>query len=348
MGHAADRLGQLFPAWPARPVTLVAVAVDRHMDQPRPPRCQGLCGQAQPLHGPAAVALGEDVGLIHEAEQGFAVGDGLEVQEGGALAVAGVRHERRHEGQIRPGNVQDVSPVGGQGPPAGRARQHAGQVEHPDTGERGRRTAREGNRRAVTDPLNLDQRRRGQPATVIAGVPFAWRANHGATDAGLRKGLLEVRRRPAGEGLADGLRSVLAAEHRQDPRAIVEALVQEHPPAVAAGIKGLGRRGDRRAVRGAGRVLEPLEQKADQAGGGLPGVDGDRLVAAGAQGPQPRRLRAPGRQGRRGGLLAEEGRGQGRRAGANRRRRPRSGAGEGGKLGEGGGGWRIGRRHPPI
>ena len=79
--------------------------------------------------GAGAIALGEDVGLAQQVGHALDAGRLGEIDPGAALAVAGVHQDLGLVGQVRGRDVQDVGAVLGQHAAAGRAGQHARQIE---------------------------------------------------------------------------------------------------------------------------------------------------------------------------------------------------------------------------
>ena len=116
----------------------VAVAVDRGVHQAGSQRGELLRAEAAPRERAAAVALGEDVGALHERAQPLGVGGIVEIQVRRALAVTRVHHERRDEGQLRRADPQHVGAVRGERAPAGRPGEHAGEIERADSRQRPR------------------------------------------------------------------------------------------------------------------------------------------------------------------------------------------------------------------
>jgi hypothetical protein len=108
---AGDRLRELLPTGAPLPGARVAVAVDRHVDQPWPQGRELVGAEAAPREGAGSVALSEYVGLADQLAQPRRVVGLVEIEEGRELAVVRVHHEGVRIGQPGRGDVEHVGAV---------------------------------------------------------------------------------------------------------------------------------------------------------------------------------------------------------------------------------------------
>jgi hypothetical protein len=129
---------------------VAAVARDRAVDQARVHLAQDVVAEPQLFQRAAPVVLGQDVGILHHAQQDRPALRGLEVQRDPAL-VAVQDHERRGDAVhprfavaariVAARQLLDLDDVGahvGQHHAAGRAGHDLGQLQHAQAGQRTR------------------------------------------------------------------------------------------------------------------------------------------------------------------------------------------------------------------
>ena len=138
---AAHRLHDAVEAAPPAPRAALAPRGERDADDARPQRGERLGREAARGERAGAVGLREDVASapacagVHDLRR-------AQVEARGALADAGVELDQARVGQVRGADLQHVGAVLGEAARAGRAGEHARQVEHADAGERPRRRRR--------------------------------------------------------------------------------------------------------------------------------------------------------------------------------------------------------------
>jgi hypothetical protein len=162
-------------------------------------------------------------------------------------------------------------------------RPHTGpQVEHPDPGKRaiGRRQRL---RRGFSDPVDREERKARDRATLRMRIPLGERAAHRNHEAGLGGRLLERFCAPSSKHALDRWLIVAAAEQREHPVAVMRQIrMQAHPAAVTAAIEASDRVMIFRARLGVDAQVA-FAAKLDR---GAAHVDAHALATAGAQPPQ--------------------------------------------------------------
>src|SRR5215472_13019577 len=108
--HAARRLRQLLPSGTSGPGTFVAVAVDRHNNDPGPHLGERLSTEATPRESSTTIALREHVSLASQHAKPLGVFLAIQIEIAGTLARVGVDHERLDKRQARSTDVQRARP----------------------------------------------------------------------------------------------------------------------------------------------------------------------------------------------------------------------------------------------
>ena len=157
-----------------------------------------------------------------------------EVDPGAALAVAGVHQDLGLIGQVRGRDMQHVGAVLRQHAAAGRAGQHAREVERAHAAQRPL-AFRQRPRRRLADLHDVDQRQLGDGDAVRMGVPFLAAAHQAADAAAVGDRLLDGEPVPFGDGLGQRLaRLGLGARDAERAGAMMRMVgVQEHDAPVA-------------------------------------------------------------------------------------------------------------------
>ena len=136
---------------------------------------------------------------------------------------------------MRGGDQHHVGAMDCERPPAHRAGNHAGEIEHAHAGERAL-AVRQRLRRRIADLLDRKDRQVRNRAALIMRIPFGERARHGDDQPSLRGGRLELLRLPAFERMPHRLARIVAAEQLQHAIAMMwEIRMQPHPPAIEPG-----------------------------------------------------------------------------------------------------------------
>ena len=150
------------------PRAFVAVGADADADDAGPELGHSLGREAARGERAGPIALGEDVGLAHQAVQGLDAGRLAQVDPGAALAVSGVHQDFGLVGQVRRRDVQHLGAVLRQHAAAGRAGQHAREIEHAHAAQR--TIASSGSGRGGASPI-LTMSISGNLATAM---PCGW------------------------------------------------------------------------------------------------------------------------------------------------------------------------------
>ena len=102
----------------------------RDVHDSRTDRGQVLGRQSTLRESPWSVPLGEDVGLSHQLAHGLQITLFAQVQVGGELAVSSVVFLGPYARKMRSGDFHHVRAMLGEGSSAGRAGQHAREVQN--------------------------------------------------------------------------------------------------------------------------------------------------------------------------------------------------------------------------
>ena len=269
----------------------MAERAERHVDQPRP-QCRQFLGR-QPAHAERAraIALREHIRLAHQSAQDIDIALLAQIEMRRQLAVAGVEFLVAEIGQMRRGDLQHVRAVLGQRARAGRAGEHARQVEHADARERPI-AGRQRLRRAVADPHDLHQRQRGDGGGLRMLRPFRLRPHHAAGALGGDDRLLQVGGVPVQHRARHRIAILRHAEHAERGGAMVgEVAVQVAPAAILGGIDAHDRVAPGRDLA----VAQLHVVAAAQRCGGLAHIDRHGLAAARCATPTDPRPRARSR-----------------------------------------------------
>ena len=212
----------------------MAVGADADADDAGPELGHALGREAARGHRARAIALGEDVGLAQQARHALDAGRLGEIDPGAALAVAGVHQDLGLVGQVRGSDMQDIGAVLGQHAAAGRAGQHAREIEGAHAAQR-TLAFRQWPRRRLADLDDVDQRQLGDGDAVRMGVPFLAAAHQPADAAAVGDRLLDGEPVPLGDSLGQRLaRLGLGAGDAQGAGAMMRMVgVQEHDAPVA-------------------------------------------------------------------------------------------------------------------
>ena len=212
----------------------MAEGAERNIDQPRPDRRQLLRRQAADAQGAGTISLREHIRLAHQPAQHIDIARRAQIELRRQLAVPGIQFLVAQVGQMRGGDLHDVGAVLGQRARAGRAGEHARQVEHADARERPI-AGRQRLGRAVADAHDLHQRQRGDGGGLRMSRPFRLRAHHAAGALGGDDRLLQVGGVPGRNGARHRVAILRHAEHAERGRAMVGEIAVQIAPAAVLG-----------------------------------------------------------------------------------------------------------------
>src|SRR5262245_3784915 len=133
--HAADGLHHRVEAAPRRPGAGMTEGGERNVDEPRPDRSQLLRREAAVGQGARTISLREHICLAHQPTQDIDIGRHAQIEFGRKLAVPGIPFLIPKAGQMRAGDLQDVSAVLGERAGTRRSGEDAGKVEDADARE---------------------------------------------------------------------------------------------------------------------------------------------------------------------------------------------------------------------
>ena len=277
------------------------------MDERRVQPDEVLGAEAPARQRTRPIAVDQDVRALDELAQGRPAVLGPEVGEGGALAEAGVDHQRLDRRQVRGADAQNLGAVLGERPADGRAGDDAAEVEHTHARER-RLPRRQGVRPGVADPGKADQRAPREMRRVALCLPLGTAALPNGAGARSDGPVLDLLRGHARDPRRDCLAILRQVERgEQSPAQMRKGGVQIDPSVGGTEIAGQRVPLERRATVdrqvGAGRQRQRC----------LPPVDRDPLRQPGPALVQRGRRQPDQRLRRRGEVGNRQRRGQRRR-----------------------------------